>query len=155
MNFVPTFENGRHGDFPSFWKFGSSGLVDHFVVRAKTFLEVMGPYKNVNQEYFLDSKLFIGFYYRAWTIWFSGFFRRYRRLRFNGIKCVENILVYEGKFHSSSSNEILWGISIRELYWITSSHNKLFKCTCELPLTTETRVKFISSWPIFFYFSTF
>ena len=54
------------GDFPPFWKSGILGLVDHFVVCTKIFLEVIGPYKNVKQEFSLDSKIFTGLYYRAW-----------------------------------------------------------------------------------------
>ena len=39
LNFDPTYENGRHGDFPRFWKSGILGLVDHFVVCTKIFLD--------------------------------------------------------------------------------------------------------------------
>ena len=56
MNFDPTYENGCHVDFLSFRKSGILGLVDHFVVCIKIFLEVIGSYKNAKQEIFLDSK---------------------------------------------------------------------------------------------------
>ena len=55
------------GDFPPFWKSGILGLVDHFVVCTKIFLEVIGPYKKVKQEFSLDWKIFTGLYYRART----------------------------------------------------------------------------------------
>ena len=58
MNFDPTYGNGRHGDFPPFRKSEILGLVDHFVVCTKIFQEVRGPYKNVKQEFSLDSKIF-------------------------------------------------------------------------------------------------
>ena len=58
LNFDPTYENGHHGDFLPFWKLGIFKLVDHFVVCTKIFLEVIGPYKKVKQEFSLDSKLF-------------------------------------------------------------------------------------------------
>ena len=57
LNFGPTYENGHHGDFPSFWKSLILGLVDHCVVCTKIFLEVIGSYKNLKQEFSLDSKI--------------------------------------------------------------------------------------------------
>ena len=57
----------HHGDFAPFWKSLILGLLDGFVVCTKIFLEVIGPYKNVKQEFSLDSKVFTGLCYRAWT----------------------------------------------------------------------------------------
>ena len=66
LNFDPTYEIWRHGYFPPSWK---SELVDDFVVSTKIFLEVIGLYKNVKQQFSLHSKVFTGLYYRAWTNW--------------------------------------------------------------------------------------
>ena len=55
------------GDFPPFWKSEILRLVDHFVVCTKIFLEVIGPYKKVKQEFSVDSKVFTELYYRART----------------------------------------------------------------------------------------
>ena len=68
LNFDPTYNNGCHGDFSPFWKLGILGLVDHFVVWSKFFLEVIGPHKNVKEE-FLWTQIFLrdSIYYRAWT----------------------------------------------------------------------------------------
>ena len=77
LDFVPTNENRHRGNFPLFWKSEISGLVDNFAVCTKIFLEVIGPYKNVKEELSLDSKTFMRFYYRAWTITHSkGFIKR-------------------------------------------------------------------------------
>ena len=65
LNFDPTYENRQNGDFPLFWKSEILGLVDHFAVCTKIFLEVIGSYKNVKQEFSLDSKFFTGFFYMA------------------------------------------------------------------------------------------
>ena len=43
-------------------------IVDHFVVCINTFLEFIGSYNNVKQEFYLGSKFFRGLYYMAWTI---------------------------------------------------------------------------------------
>ena len=51
--------------FHYFEKSGILGPVDDFVVCLKNLLEVIGPYKNVKQEYSLDSKNFTVLYYRA------------------------------------------------------------------------------------------
>ena len=67
LNFDLIYKNGCHGDLLLFWKLNILGLVDHFVVCTKIFLEVIGPYKNVKQEFYLDSKIFTGLYYKAWT----------------------------------------------------------------------------------------
>ena len=56
LNFDPTYKNGRHVHFSPFWKSGILGLVDHFEVCTNYFLEVLGPYKNVKQEFSLESK---------------------------------------------------------------------------------------------------
>ena len=69
LNFYSTYQNGCHGDFPPFWKLGILGLVDHFVVCSKIFLEVITPCKKVKVEFSLDSKIFTGLCYSAWTIW--------------------------------------------------------------------------------------
>ena len=50
LNFHPRYEYGRHGGFLPFRKSGILGLVDHLVFCTKTFLEVIGPYKNVKQK---------------------------------------------------------------------------------------------------------
>ena len=67
LKFDPTYEIGHHGGFSPFWKLGILVLVDDSVLCIKTFLEVMGPYKNVKQKLSLDSKVFMGPYYMAWT----------------------------------------------------------------------------------------
>ena len=43
------------------------GLCDHFVVCTKLFMEVIEEYMNVKEELSLDSKFFMGHYYRVWT----------------------------------------------------------------------------------------
>ena len=58
LNFNATFENGCYGDFPSFRKQEILRLLHYFAVCTKSFLEIIGPYKNVNQEFSLDSKKF-------------------------------------------------------------------------------------------------
>ena len=58
LNFDPTYENGHHDHFPAFWKSEILGLVDYFQVCTKSFLEVIGSYKNVKQEFSIDSKNF-------------------------------------------------------------------------------------------------
>ena len=68
LKFDSTYENGRHVDFQPFWKLGILELADHFAVCTKIFLEVIGPYKNLKQEFSLESKIFTGLYYRDWTI---------------------------------------------------------------------------------------
>ena len=74
LNFDPMYDSGRYGDFPPLWKSGMLGIVDHFVVCIKIFLEFLGPYKNVKQEFSLDSKVFTELYYRGLTIQFSNDF---------------------------------------------------------------------------------
>ena len=63
LNFDPTYENRHHGNFSPFWKLGILELVDHFVICTKIFLEVIGPYKNVKQEFALGAKTVMGLYY--------------------------------------------------------------------------------------------
>ena len=43
------------------------GLFDHSTVWIKFFLEVIGPYKSMKQEFSLDPENFTGLYYRSWT----------------------------------------------------------------------------------------
>ena len=50
-----------------FRHFENRGLLYDFVVCTKIFLEVIGPYKNVKQDFSLDSIFFTGLCYRAWT----------------------------------------------------------------------------------------
>ena len=71
LNVDATYENGRHDGFPSYWKSGILGLQDRFVVCTKFFLEVTGWYRNLKQEFSLDSKIFTGLYYRTWIICFK------------------------------------------------------------------------------------
>ena len=59
LNYDPTYEDGRHSDFLPFWKLGTLVLVDHFVVCTKIFLDVIGLYKNVKEEFSLDSNIFM------------------------------------------------------------------------------------------------
>ena len=68
LDFDPTYGIWRHGYFPPSSK---SGVVDDFAVSTKIFLEVIGSYKNVKQKFSLDSKVFTGLYYRAWTNWLT------------------------------------------------------------------------------------
>ena len=68
LNFDPAYENGCHSDFLPFWKLRTLGLLDHFVIWSKIFLEVIGPCKNLRQGFFLDLRIFMGLYYRAWTM---------------------------------------------------------------------------------------
>ena len=68
LNFDPTFKIEGWGGFSPSWKFRILELVDHFVVFTQVVLEVIMPYKNVKQKFYLDSKIFTGLYYRAWTI---------------------------------------------------------------------------------------
>ena len=68
LNFDATYENGRHGDFPPFWKSGILGLVDHFVVCIKIFLEFTRSSEKVKQEFSFDSNTFTRLYYRTGTI---------------------------------------------------------------------------------------
>ena len=63
FNCDPAYEIGRHGYFPPFWKTGILGLVDNC-----TKLELIGPHKNVKQDFFLDFKIFAGLCYRACAI---------------------------------------------------------------------------------------
>ena len=68
LNLDFTYEKGTMVIFHHFENRGFWGLIDHFAVCTKFFLEVIGPYKNVKQEFSLDTKNFTGLYYRAWSI---------------------------------------------------------------------------------------
>ena len=60
LNFDPTYENGYDGDFLRFWKSAILGLVDHFVVCTKLFLEVIRPYETrMWNKNFLWTQIFL------------------------------------------------------------------------------------------------
>ena len=57
LNFDATYDNGRHGDFPPFWKSGILGLVDNFWFASKFFWNLQGHLRNWNKNFLLTQIL--------------------------------------------------------------------------------------------------
>ena len=59
FNFDPTYEIGRHGHFPSFWKLEILGLIYDFLVSNKIFWKSQGHIRTWNNN-FSELKNFYG-----------------------------------------------------------------------------------------------